>query len=758
MRPARHVIQPHDSRPPGLYTFQEHPCPPKTNLKARAVRITASASDRGGGATITKAPEADHRLSVSEPLNGHSLALLPGRPEPLGPSPGGSKSMNFAVFSQHATSVTLILFKEDGSQWQEYVLDPGTHRTGDVWHAEVSNCPLAGVLYGYKVAGDGGWDTGHRWDPDKILADPYAPLLKGRARWGQRDAFESFTQAGSVFRGTFDFVSDPFDWGADYKQPHHAPQDLIIYEMCVRSFTADASSGVGTARQGTFLGIADKIAHLKELGITAVEILPVFEFDELEFQRIPNSREHMVNIWGYAHASFFAPMSRFAADGAGPAAAAREFKELVRQLHAAGIEVLLDVVYNHTIEGGDHEPYVMSWRGFDNSVYYMVDTEQYVQMLNYSGCGNTISGNHPVTKQMIIDSCRRWVEEFHVDGFRFDLASALCRDPKGNPIAAPPLIHDLAKDPVLSKVKLIAEPWDCGGLYQVGGFPNWDVWGEWNGKFRDDIRSFIKGDAGKKSAFATRLAGSSDLYAVNQRKPYHGVNFVIAHDGFTLNDLVSYNSKHNDANGEENRDGSNDNFSWNCGVEGPTDDAGINHLRQRQMRNLMLALLLAQGTPMVLSGDEYGQSRNGNNNWYGHDTRMTRFEWDELEEQRGTFFRFYSQLINFRKEHPLLGRPEFLSTGDITWHEDNWLDPESRFLAFTLHDRGQGCGDLYAAFNAHHFEIPIVLPPCGDGNHWCRVVDSNLPAPKDFTIGGNKDVDSAYTIAPFSSILLMGKA
>ncbi|CAL8468466.1 g8006 [Coccomyxa elongata] len=699
----------------------------------------------------TKQPEAAH----AKPGPFKRISIKPGTPEPLGPSKMSESSksgVNFALFSEHATAVTLVLSDKDDKNVVEIELEPATHRTGNVWHVDVEGCPLSGVLYGYKVEGQTGWETGDRWDSTRILLDPYAPLVKGRSVFAKRDDFERFEEkTGSQFRGTFELDAAPFDWGKDYKRPNLAPEDIIVYEMGVRSFTADESSGVGAEKQGTYAGLMAKIPHLVELGITAVEVLPVFEYDELEFQRTPNPRDHMINIWGYSHLSFFAPMARFGSGGRGPAAAARELKQLVKALHAAGIEVLLDVVYNHTVEGGDDDPYTMSWRGIDNKVYYMVDTDQYVQLLNYSGCGNTVSGNHPVTKQLIIDSLRQWVEEYHVDGFRFDLASALCRDEKGNPMAVPPLIHDIAKDPVLSKVKLIAEPWDCGGLYQVGSFPNWDVWGEWNGKYRDDVRRFIKGDDGMKSAFATRLAGSADLYHVNQRKPTHGVNFIIAHDGFTLYDLVAYNDKHNEANGEGNRDGSNDNFSWNCGVEGETDDEGVNALRQRQMRNLHLALAVSQGMPMVLMGDEYAQTRGGNNNWYGHDNKMTRFDWNALEAQRDTFFRYYSGLLKFRRGHPLLGRPDFLKPEDVTWHEDNWDNPESKFLAFSLHDRGQGCGDLYMAFNAHTYPITVHLPV---GLSWVRVVDTNLPSPKDFTPDNDIVLGGDYTINPFSSIML----
>lgn len=726
--------------------------------------------------TLSSAPSAAQQIAVNSapakkdipadvtPVEqaeaaGVKLTSQAGRPEPLGPSLGpDKKGINFALYSEHASAVALEIFNSEDKSLHEIKLDPGQNKTQHVWHVLVEGLPTSGALYAYKVQGEGEWETGGRWYPDHMLLDPYAPLVSGRRRFGVRDEVEQFeSKQGSLFWSTYDFTSAAFDWGSEYQRPNLPWQDLIVYEMGVRSFTAGASSSVGDGKQGTFQGLVDKIPHLVELGINAVELLPVFEYDELEFQRTPNPRDHMVNIWGYSHINFFSPMSRFAADGAGPAAAAKEFKHMVQQLHKAGIEVILDVVYNHTAEGGDDDPYVLSFRGIDNEAYYMVDPNNKSHLLNYSGCGNTTNANHPAMKQMIIDSCKRWVEEYHVDGFRFDLASCLCRDRSGNPMAVPPLIRDIAKDPVLSKVKLIAEPWDCGGLYQVGGFPNWDVWGEWNGKYRDDVRRFIKGDVGVKSAFATRIAGSADLYNVNNRKPYHGTNFIIAHDGFTLYDLVAYNGKHNDANGEQNRDGSNDNFSWNCGHEGQTDDAGVNALRQRQMRNMMLALMVSQGTPMVLMGDEYAQTRHGNNNYYGHDTELTRFDWDQLDKVRDSYFRFYSELIKFRKEHPLLGRSEFLRPNDITWHEDNWGNTESRFLAFTLHDLGQGGGDLYVVFNAHTYPIDAHLPRAPEGKTWRRVVDTNLQSPKDFTPGGNKGVDQVYSVQPFSSILLVAK-
>ena len=647
------------------------------------------------------------------------------------------------------------------------------HRDGasGVWHGVVPGLPPKDVLYGFRVAGEGGWDTPFRWDSTRVLLDPYARYVVGRARFGVRDEFEQFeTKVGSRFLGTFDFTTTPFDWGPSYRKPALAPEDLVIAELAVRSFTADPSSGVAPTRRGTFLGLADKIPHLLSLGVNAVELLPVFEYDELEFQRHPNPRDHMTNIWGYSHLNFFAPMSRFGAasheekkalPGSDPVATAAEFKEMVRKLHAAGIEVILDVVYNHTAEADDDDPYLLSWRGIDAKEYYQQDPEGYKRLCNTSGCGNTVNGNGALGRRMIMDSLRWWVEEFHVDGFRFDLASCLCRDSKGEALKDPPLIREIAKDPVLAGIKIIAEPWDIG-MYQVGTFPAYKRWSEWNGKFRDDVRKFIRGDPDMKASFATRLSGSQDLYAASDRKPYHSINFVIAHDGFTLADLVTYNEKHNEANGEGNRDGTNDNFGWNCGAEGPTTSDTVNSLRRRQMRNYHVALMLSQGTPMVLVGDEYAQSRQGNNNWYGHDTPMTHFKWDDCEAAKKDasdgWFRFYSELIKFRKECPLLGRSDFLTPGDVTWHEKTWDDPESRFLAFTLHDKAQtGYGDLFAAFNTHSFEVTVPVPPPPPGKKWCRLIDTNLPAPRDWIPGGNAGVESSYKMQSYSSILLLAK-
>ncbi|OWM80983.1 hypothetical protein CDL15_Pgr007014 [Punica granatum] len=693
--------------------------------------------------------------------------LFPGQAFPLGVSEVDN-GINFAVFSQNATAVTLCLSlpssgkvgtSDDGMI--ELGLDPRENKTGDIWHICIEGLPRRSVLYGYRMDGPRNWRDGHRFDSNIMLIDPYAKLVEGRRIFGDS------SQKLSKFMGTYDFDSLPFDWGDDIKLPNIPEKDLVIYEMNVRAFTADESSGLDVNTRGSYLGVIEKIPHLLELGVNAVELLPVFEFDEFEFQRCRNPRDHMINTWGYSTINFFSPMSRYASSGGGPVNASQEFKEMVKALHNSGIEVILDVVYNHTNEADDEHPNTTSFRGIDNKVYYMLDLNNGGRLLNFSGCGNTLNCNHPVVMELILDSLRHWVTEYHVDGFRFDLASVLCRGTDGSPLSAPPLIRAIAKDATLSRCKIIAEPWDCGGLYLVGGFPNWDRWAEWNGKYRDDMRRFIKGDAGMKGIFATRVSGSADLYKVNKRKPYHSINFVIAHDGFTLYDLVSYNFKaiactytlelehHNDANGEGGNDGCNDNYSWNCGAEGETDDANIKALRSRQMKNFHLALMVSQGTPMMMMGDEYGHTRYGNNNSYGHDTGINNFQWRQLDERRKSHFRFFSEAIKFRKTHSVFRHEDFLKKGDVKWHEDNWDNPESKFLAFTLH--GENGGDIYLAFNAHDYFVKVSIPPPPQNRSWYRVVDTNLFSPDDFISEGVSGIGSTYKIAPYSSILLEAK-
>ena len=735
-----------------------------TRTRTRTTRTTVSASRGGGGSD-----GGDRGVAVEEEeakimmTNANAeVRWSAGEPAPLGPSPcEDGVGINFAVYSEAANEVSLCVYDGKDEDWENArpMFEVPLTRTGNVWHVRVERgAPRRGVRYGYRCKGTGGWETGARWFDDRVLMDPYAPLVEARRKvfgeWPKHKAYGATNDPDML--GGYDFETKPFDWEG-VESPTIEEKDMVVYEMTVRAFTADASSGLSEDARGTYAGVAAKVEHLKALGVNVVELLPVFEYDEMEFQRIPNPRDHMVNTWGYSTMSFFAPMTRFGKKGCDAATASREFKEMVKACHKAGIQVVLDVVYNHTGEMNDELPNLCSMRGIDNKTYYMTDTDRDVQMLNFTGCGNTLNANHPYVTKFILDSLKHWVREYRVDGFRFDLASALCRDEKGHPISAPPVIRAIAKDPELSRVKLIAEPWDCGGLYQVGSFPNWDRWSEWNGSYRDVMRGFIKGDEGLKSDFARRLSGSSDLYHNHNRKPYHSVNFITAHDGFTLRDLVSYNGKHNTANGEFNNDGSNDNLSWNCGAEGETSDAHVQGLRWRQMKNFQVALMTSQGTPMMLMGDEYGHTRYGNNNTYGHDNELNNFQWDQLDEQKEHFFRFTSEMIKFRRRHPLLGREEFLTDADVTWHEDRWHDPASKFLAFTLHDRGQGGGDLYIAFNAHEFYVDAALPPPPQGKRWARVVDTNLPSPEDFVADGKLGVEDRYNVAPRGSVILIAK-
>ena len=447
---------------------------------------------------------------------------------------------------------------------------------------------------------------------------------------------------------------------------------------------------------------------------------------------------------------------------------------MVRELHRNGIEVIIDVVYNHTAEGGDDDPYVLTMRGIDNKSYYLMDPHGgggAGSLMNFSGCGNTINANHPEVSSLIIASLRHWVEEYHVDGFRFDLASALTRDERGEPMPAPPLIRAISKDPVLANTKLIAEPWDCGGLYQVGSFPSWDRWGEWNGMYRDAVRKFVRGDPGMKKEVATRMCGSSDLYNDDRfdRKPYHSINFVIAHDGFTLWDLVSFERKRNDANGEQNRDGCNDNFGWNCGAEGETDNADILRLRWRQMRNFHVALMCSQGTPMVHMGYEYGHTRYGNNNSYGHDNHLNHFQWSRIgrggDAEAKAFFRFYASLIKFRRDHgSMFGKTYFLTDDDISWHGHDWDNDESRYIGMVMKDRSGSARDIFVALNAHTYALSLTLPAPPNGKTWHRIVDTNLASPNDFN-GKGVSLDSSsssssssspvhYDMEAFSAIIL----
>ena len=654
--------------------------------------------------------------------------------------------VNFAIFSKCASAVTLLIFRpEEDKPLLELPLDPQHHKTGDVWHCFLSGLD-PGMHYGYRMAGPGA-------APSAVLLDPFGKAVGGHSRWG--------SARNRPLRSVI--VDDQFPWGPD--QPLGIPlADSILYELHVRGFTRDPSSRV--THPGTFLGLVEKIPYLQSLGVTAVELLPVAEFDETEMRRCnPATGEPLVDYWGYNPLSFFAPKAAYASEPA-PLQAVGEFKEMVHQFHAAGIEVVLDVVFNHTGEGDAQGP-TLCWRGIDDRTYYLRDptTSGY---LNYSGCGNTVNCNHPVVRWLILDALRYWVTEMHVDGFRFDLASILGRGRDGSVLANPPLLERIAADPILAGVKLIAEAWDAAGLYQVGSFPAWGRWAEWNGRFRDDLRRFVKGDPGMVPALATRLAGSADLYQDSGREPFHSINFITCHDGFTLADLVSYNVKHNESNAEENRDGATDNFSWNCGVEGDTEDPAVLALRHRQTRNLAALLLLAHGTTMLLAGDEMGRSQTGNNNAYCQDNSTTWLDW-RLAESRAGLLRFFQNLIAFRRRHTILRSTSFrpgaqgsriaMEWHGVDLHAPDW-SPESRLLALHLFESpATPCTDqIYLIANAHWEPHDCAIPVLA-GRRWHRFLDTSLDAPDDVAESDEAapplPPDGSYRVGPRSVVVLV---
>ena len=770
-------------------TFHQHQARDGTTTTTTTTTPHASSSRREEEEKEEKIDNDAHRhLLANEqrrvrpdrivgPLGDIEIENDVGVSQPFGVSLVGRKTLNFSVRAPNAEKVKLVLYFDKDEKKNDSLTEPTIQidmnetrengGDGGIFTIQITKgVPLRGARYGYRVFGHNSRENKQRFDDSVVLLDPYAPMVSsGRKYFGEEHKVKNEKDRPNPpnVLGTYDFKSKPFDW-ANVDHPRINDEDLVIYETTVRAFTKEDESLNDNIR-GSFLAIAEKVKYLKDLGVNAVELLPVFEFDEMEFKRFPDdqderyrARAHMINTWGYSTLSFFAPMSKYASNGGNGIDAAKEFKYMVKTLHQAGIEVILDVVYNHTGESTDDRPNFCSFRGIDNANYYMMDENN--NYMNYTGCGNTVNANNPMTKDFILASLRHWVQEYKVDGFRFDLASCLTRDERGRPMQSPPLIREIAKDPILSRVKLIAEPWDAAGLYQVSDFPNWDKWAEWNGKYRDTCRRFIKGTDDQKKDFADSLLGSSRLYRRNNRKPFHSINFITAHDGFTLNDAVSYQFKHNNDNGENGNDGANDNESWNCGQEGETGDENVNNLRARQMKNFMLALFVSQGTPMLLMGDEYGHTRFGNNNTYGHDDRRNNFQWMEMEKYKDTRFRFCSSMIKFRKANPLLGRKEWLDDRKCIWHEDNWDNEESKFIAFTLVDDVSGNNeDLYIAFNAHEYMVRASLPKIEDGMSWHRIVDTNLTSPDDFDFKGSQRIGSEgiYNISEWGAVILQKK-
>jgi glycogen operon protein len=668
------------------------------------------------------------------------------RPFGATPRPGG---VNFAVFSRHAERVHLVLFREGREEpIAEIGLDPQVNKTGDVWHIFVAGL-RPDILYGYRVFGPQNAKAGHRFNSKSVVLDPYALAISGGSRWGAPDIPHGQKDGRLTRRGRL--VCEEFDWEGDV--PLATPlRQTVIYELHVRGYTRHPSSDV--QHPGTFLGLCEKIPHLKSLGVTAVQLMPVLEFDELEHSRVnPVSGEVLKNYWGYSPVSFFAPKASYAVR---PGQQLREFKEMVKAFHHAGIEVILDVVYNHTCEGNEHGPTV-SFRGLDNAIYYSLDKEG--RYFNFSGCGNTLNCNHPLVRDLIIDSLTYLVAECHIDGFRFDLASILGRGPNGKVLEDPPLIHHIAEQPVLAGTKLIAEAWDAAGLTQLGKFPAWGRWAELNGWFRDDVRRFLRSDPGAAASVAKRICGSIDLYGDSSRHPYHSVNFVTCHDGFTMYDLTSYDRKRNEANGESNRDGCDWNHSSAYGHEGPTQSPQINALRQRQMRNFFTLLMISQGVPFILQGDEFGRTQEGNNNAYCQDNELSWVDWNLAEKNAG-LLRFTRMMIALRKKYFALSREQFVNR--VSWHGAQVGDPDwtgqKRTLAFQLHG-WHAQPDVYVLFNAHWEWQKFCLPPHDGQWRWKRLVDTNLPVPKDILEEQDavplKPADH-YIAAPRSAVILIG--
>lgn len=706
--------------------------------------------------------EADDGQAVIEKQAAAPYQVEAGRAHPLGATPDAN-GVNFCVFSRNATRVELLLFDEhdDPEPIQTIVLDPVINKRFHFWHVYVRGLK-PGMHYAYRVDGPQDLSEGHRFNPNKILIDPYA-LGVTTNLWVRGDACGHQDNLETSLRSPIIDLRD-YDWEGDTPLNRRLA-DTIIYEMHVGGFTKSPTSGV--ENPGTFKAVIEKIPYLQELGVTAVELLPVCQFDDKEVLRVGPSGGRLTNYWGYSTMNFFSPHAGYCVSPE-EGTHINEFRDMVKALHKAGIEVILDVVYNHTDEGNHNGP-TFSFKGFDNSIYYHLVEHDKRYYMDYSGCGNTLNCNHPIVEKMILESLEFWVREMHVDGFRFDEGSILSRGPDGVPMAYPPVVWNIELSERLADTKIIAEAWDAAGLYQIGYFPGYR-WAEWNGRYRDDIRRFVKGDPGIVGAVASRIAGSSDIYQSSGHLPVNSVNFITCHDGFTLYDLVSYNEKHNWANGEENRDGVNENMSWNCGVEGDTDDSQILRFRKRQIKNFAAILLMSQGIPMITMGDELCRTQRGNNNAYCQDNELSWVDWTNLDLHKD-IFRFFKHMIAFRKAHPILHRRRFFTGSvrnernllDIEWHgcelsKPGWNDSFARSLAFTLGGFGDD-PDMHIMMNMYwetvYFEIPQV-----PGRDWYRAVDTALPSPRDIVAPGEEDIKidkNKYGVEGYSVVVLISK-
>jgi isoamylase len=737
----------------------------KRQLTGRIPSMSGQASERADATTdltTSERPLHDYVAEVSERTD-----VRVGVPLPMGTYARG-EGVNFAFFSRHASRIRLELFDhpEDDTAVRTIDLDPVRNRTGDVWHVWIEGI-RPGQLYAYRVDGPYQPRDGHRFNFNKLIIDPFATAISRLPAWefGPARGYDPSEPDGDSVCSMVDdagampkcvFTQEHFHWHDDLP-PRHPWSKTVIYETHVRGFTIHSGSGV--EHPGTYRGLMEKIPYFKELGVTAVELMPVQEFNEHQMTGInPQTGQPLGNYWGYDPVAFFAPKASYSSAG-GLGQQKLEFKEMVQAFHGAGIEVILDVVFNHTAEGNEKGP-TLCFRGIDNKIFYMLadDKRSY---RDYTGTGNTINANHPVVRDHILTALRYWVVEMHVDGFRFDLAAVLGRGLSGNLLPNPPLLDQIAEDPILRDVRIIAEAWDAAGAYEVGSFSD-RRWAEWNGQYRDDVRRFWRGDDGMLGLFASRICGSADIYAKSGKGPEGSINFITCHDGFTLNDLVSYSCKHNEANGENNHDGTDYNFSEHYGAEGETADAGIESVRRRQIKNFLLTLLISRGVPMLLGGDEFRRTQGGNNNAYCQDNETSWYDWNCLEQNRD-IFRFTRGMIAFRCAHPILSKEQFYTDAEIHWFGPQgglpkWADPKDKQFACLIHEDGQRA--LYLMFNAGTDAVDFFLPPIPPGAGWHLAADTSREALQDLFAAGEEppwENPQTYYLNPRSSAILLAR-
>ena len=745
----------------------------KGSKRLKRIRLPAGRMLPVSGQAAEKAEATAERTPSERPLHDYVTEVSErtdvriGVPLPLGTYARGD-GVNFAFFSRHASRVRLELFDhpEDAAAARMIDLDPARNRTGDVWHVWIKGI-RPGQLYAYRVDGPYQPGDGHRFNFNRLLIDPFATAISRLPAWefGPARGYDPSAPGGDSVCSTVDnagampkcvFTHEHFRWHED-RPPRHPWSKTVIYETHVRGFTIHPSSGV--EHPGTYRGLMEKLPYFRELGVTAVELMPVQEFNEHQVKGInPQTGQPLGNYWGYDPVAFFAPKASYSSSG-GSGQQKLEFKEMVQAFHRAGIEVILDVVFNHTAEGNERGP-TLCFRGIDNTIFYLLadDKRSY---RDYTGTGNTINADHPVVRDHILTALRYWVVEMHVDGFRFDLAAVLGRGRSGNVLPNPPLLERIAEDPILRDVRIIAEAWDAAGAYEVGSFSE-RRWAEWNGRYRDDVRRFWRGDDGMLGLFASRICGSADIYTKSGKGPESSINFVTCHDGFTLNDLVSYRYKHNEANGENNHDGANENFSENHGAEGETAEAGIEALRKVQIKNFLLTLFISRGVPMLLGGDEFRRSQGGNNNAYCQDNETSWLDWSCRERHRD-IFRFTCGMIAFRRAHPILSMEQFYTNAEIRWFGPrgelpNWADPKEKQFACLIHEDEQRA--LCLMFNAGADAADFGLPPVPPGARWHLAVDTSREAPQDLFAAGEEllwEDQQAYRLSPRSSAILLAR-